>query len=174
MKASIKIFAIVASVCSSLLFAADEPSASSLPINVSADKQSLDGLNKTGVFLDNVLVTQGNIVINADELRVIERNGKGTELFVAKGSPAVFKNTIEGKNVSAQANTITYDVDQRIIVLEGEAEINQDGSLSRGEKIEYQLDEQRLMAEGNPEKSKRVTTIFLPEDKSADKKDPAQ
>ena len=62
------------------------------------------------------------------------------------------------------ANEIRYEVSSRILTLTGKAEINQSGSLVKSEKIQYDLEKQKLNAEGGKD-TERVTTIFTPEKK---------
>jgi lipopolysaccharide export system protein LptA len=134
-------------------------------VNVTADKfgGSLD--DKTLIYSGNVTVAQGSLLIKADKLVIDSSAGKGKEIFIASGEPAVYSQTLEGdKPIQANANEIRYDFATRVLTLTGKAEINQSGSLVQSAKIQYDLEKQTLKAESDG-KEDRVSTIFTPEKK---------
>jgi lipopolysaccharide export system protein LptA len=134
-------------------------------VNVTADKfgGSLD--DKTLIYSGNVTVAQGSLLIKADKLVIDSSTGKGKEIFIASGEPAVYSQTLEGdKPIQANANEIRYDFATRVLTLTGKAEINQSGSLVQSAKIQYDLEKQTLKAESDG-KEDRVSTIFTPEKK---------
>lgn len=134
-------------------------------VNVTANKfgGSLD--EKTLIYSGNVSVSQGTLLIKADKLVIDSSAGKGKEVFIASGEPAVYSQTLEGdKPIQANANEIRYDFATRVLTLTGKAEINQSGSLVQSAKIQYDLEKQTLNAESGG-KEERVSTIFTPEKK---------
>jgi len=66
------------------------------------------------------------------------------------------------KPIEAMANEIRYDVATRVLTLTGNAEINQSGSVVKSAKIQYDLAQQKLNAEGGKD-TQRVSTVFIPE-----------
>jgi lipopolysaccharide export system protein LptA len=138
----------------------------SKPIKVDAKSQFVDGKNKTSLFKDDVLITQGSLIINADEVEVIASEGEGKEVFVARGNPASYSQQLEdGTPVSAKANEIRYEVVNRTISLNGKAELKQDTSMVRGDSITFDMiTEQLLATSGEDDNGEgRVTTVFTPE-----------
>ena len=135
------------------------------PINVEAVRQFIDGKNKTSLFKDDVRIKQGSLVIEADEVEVIASEGEGKEIFIARGKPASYSQTMDdGKAVSARANEIRYEVSKRTISLKGGAELRQDTSMVKGNVITYDMAKEQLLATGGEgEKKGRVTTVFRPE-----------
>jgi lipopolysaccharide export system protein LptA len=134
-------------------------------VNVTANNfgGSLD--EKTLIYRGNVTVAQGTLLIKADKLVIDSSAGKGKEVFIASGEPAVYSQTLEGdKPIQANANEIRYDFATRVLTLIGKAEINQSGSLVQSAKIQYDLEKQTLKAESGSEEE-RVSTIFTPEKK---------
>jgi lipopolysaccharide export system protein LptA len=135
------------------------------PIKVDSKSQFVDGKNKTSLFKDDVRITQGSLVINADEVEVIASEGDGREIFVARGKPASYSQKLEdGAPVTAKANEIRYEVVNRTISLQGNAELQQDTSKVQGDKITFDMVTEQLLATGGEDgEGGRVTTVFTPE-----------
>ncbi|MBU2977687.1 lipopolysaccharide transport periplasmic protein LptA [Alteromonas sp. C1M14] len=135
------------------------------PITVDASSQFIDGKKKTSIFKENVKITQGSLVIDADEVEVIASKGEGQEIFIARGNPAHYSQTLDdGANVKASANEIRYEVAKQMISLNGSAQIQQDTSMVQGDSITYDMGKEQLLATGGSESSSgRVTTVFRPE-----------
>lgn len=136
-----------------------------LPIEIGSNSQFIDGKNKTALYKDNVLITQGSLTIEADEVEVIASEGSGREIFVARGNPASYSQELEdGNPVSAKANEIRYEVAKRTISLTGNAELKQDTSQVKGNSITFDMVTEQLLATGGAnDASGRVTTVFTPE-----------
>ncbi|NDW16837.1 lipopolysaccharide transport periplasmic protein LptA [Alteromonas genovensis] len=136
-----------------------------LPIEIGSNSQFIDGKNKTALYKDNVLITQGSLTIEADEVEVIASQGSGREIFVARGNPASYSQELEdGNPVSARANEIRYEVAKRTISLTGNAELKQDTSQVKGNSITFDMITEQLLATGGAgDASGRVTTVFTPE-----------
>lgn len=138
-----------------------------LPIKVDAKTQFVDGKNKISLFRDDVLIIQGSLKITADEVEVIASEGEGREIFVARGTPASYSQTLDdGNPVFARANEIRYEVSARTISLTGNAELQQDTSMVKGDVITYDMTTEQLLATSNEngeESSGRVTTVFTPQ-----------
>ena len=136
-----------------------------LPIEIGSNSQFIDGKNKTALYKDNVLITQGSLTIEADEVEVIASEGSGREIFVARGNPASYSQELEdGNPVSAKANEIRYEVAKRTISLTGNAELKQDTSQVKGNSITFDMVTEQLLATGGADDaSGRVTTVFTPE-----------
>lgn len=135
-----------------------------LPIEIGSNTQFVDGKLKTSVFKDDVQVRQGTLSIDADELRIDAAAGQGKEVYTALGSPAVYSQTMDdGGQITAKANEIRYVVENRTLELRGNAELIQDASMVKGEKISFNLEKEQLIAGGDEQKG-RVTTVFQTED----------
>ena len=135
------------------------------PIKVDSKSQFVDGKNKTSLFKDNVRISQGTLVINADEVEVVATEGEGREIFIARGAPASYSPTLEdGTPVTAKANEIRYEVVNRTLSLDGNAELQQDTSSVKGDKITFDMITEQLLATGSGDNDEgRVTTVFRPE-----------
>lgn len=135
-----------------------------LPISINADNTQASIRDNTAVYIDNVEVRQGSLLIKANRLEINASAGKGNEVFIFSGTPVTYSQLLEGERpVTAQANEIRYDIASRTLTLTTDAELTQSGSLVRGDIIRYNLERQELTA--GSEQNRRVTTIFTPETK---------
>ncbi|MFZ8199054.1 lipopolysaccharide transport periplasmic protein LptA [Alteromonas portus] len=165
---------LILAIASGAVLASEEDF--SQPIKIGSNTQFIDGKNKTALYKEDVLITQGSLVIKADEVEVIATDGSGREIFIARGKPASYSQSLEdGTPVSAQANEIRYEVVNRTISLAGNAELQQDTSKVQGDKITFDMITEQLLATGGAGKNGegRVTTVFTPETirKTSSKKD---
>ena len=134
------------------------------PIKVDARSQFVDGKNKLSVFKGDVHITQGTLVIDADEVEVDASAGEGKEVFIARGQPATYSQQLDdGQQVVAKANEIRYQVSERTISLDGNAELVRDTSSVSGNSIIYDMAREQLLAESSDDNNGRVTTVFRPE-----------
>ena len=146
-----------------------------LPIKVDSKSQFVDGKTKTSIFRDDVHITQGSLVILADEVEFIAGLGEGKEVFIARGKPASYKQQMDdGSDISAEAEEIKYEVATKTLTLEGLAELQQNSSMVKGDSIVFNMELEQLVAQGTDESEGRVTTIFRPDSIRKDDKDSDQ
>ncbi len=116
-------------------------------------------------YRNNVLITQGSLQMKADQLEINATAGKGKEIYIATGSPVSYSQLLaDGQPVTAKASEMRYEPSNRTLTLSGDAELAQSGSVVKASVIRYNVEKQQLSAESN--ESKRVTTIFTPEEKN--------
>lgn len=132
------------------------------PINIVSDNQSLDMENSVVTFTDNVVITQGSILIKANKVvitRPPENSGK-KETVEAFGTPVTFHQLLDdGKPVDGKANKVHYDLGAEFLTLTGNAELKQLDSKINGERITYDVKKQQLKANGG---KSRVKTVLIP------------
>ncbi len=133
------------------------------PINIVSDNQSLDMENSVVTFTDNVVITQGSILIKANKVvitRPPENSGK-KETVEAFGNPVTFHQQLDdGKPVDGKANKVHYDLGTEFLTLTGNAELKQLDSKINSERITYDVKKQQLKAYGNGKS--RVQTVLIP------------
>ena len=61
------------------------------PIQIEADRASLDQLKGVTVYEGNVVVTQGTILLRAAQVTVTQDKNGGGDVAVARGNPATFR-----------------------------------------------------------------------------------
>ena len=131
-------------------------------INIDSSRQSADLKNKIFSYRDNVLITQGPLVIKADLVHVITENQTDNKIYVAKGKPATFKHILDdGSPIFLQANEIKYQPSKNTVVVSGDAELRQEGSKIRGSIITYNfLTEQVNASSNSKDDNDRVSTVL--------------
>ncbi len=142
-------------------------------IKVASNYQEGDGINKKATYRGNVQISQGSLLVKAEELQVDASQGEGKEIFIAIGSPAEYSQQQEdGSIVTAKANKIMYMRDSRSLSLEGDAQIEQNASSVKGDSIKFNMELEQIIAQGSNQQNGRVITIFQPEAKSTDTNNP--
>lgn len=143
----------------SLSHAAPDPTQ---PVQISADALKLDQKNQSTTYRGNVILIQGNMTLNADELTVFTDDSKLQRIEMT-GAPATLKATLDdGKPVSGQADTITFFSKAGRLMLAGNAALNQLGNTISSTRIEYDLNNGNLSA-GDEKAKSRVEVTFQPE-----------
>lgn len=134
------------------------------PINVQANKavQNNSPEQMTTVYTGDVVITQGSMKINGDEVTIVSQNGEIQHL-VAVGQPARFEqqSSADKAPVIAHGNTIDYRLAKDLVVLKEQASIEQEGSLVTGAQIDYNISEERVVANGGKDR----VNITLPPSK---------
>ncbi len=130
-------------------------------VHIESSHAEADYKKGTTTYTGDVLLTQGSLKIQADQL-IIYRGDQGVKSVIAKGLPARFQQQpfIDKPPVYANALTITYDLVSEVLLLDGDVLIELDGSTHQGARYEYNLQTQMLNASGDGEN--RVVVTFDP------------
>ncbi len=133
-------------------------------VEIDADQQRVDLKTDEVIFIGNVVATQGSIRIEADTLTIKGDGQRKARLMIAEGEPATFYQLMDnGKPLDAEASTFHYQLQDKNLLLMGNAVVKQEDSEVRSARISYQIDEQKMVADMDGESPERVKTIFLPE-----------
>ncbi|XQW84575.1 lipopolysaccharide transport periplasmic protein LptA [Thalassotalea piscium] len=136
-------------------------------INIDASRQAADLKNKIFSYIDNVVITQGTLVIKADLVQVLTDAKTDDKTYIAKGKPATFSQKLDdGTPIYLQANEIKYQPGKNSVVISGNAELRQEGSKVTGSVITYNFVTEQVSADS--EENNRVKTVLQP--KELDKK----
>lgn len=132
------------------------------PIQIDSVKQSLDLEKNITTFTENVVIKQGSIDVRADKVVVTRPNGDAKKMVVeAYGTPANFYQLQDdGKPIKGHSDKIRYEIEKKLVILTGNAYLEQLDSNIKGDKITYLVPTQQM--EAFSDKRKRVTTILLP------------
>lgn len=140
------------------------------PINVQSVEQSADLQANKLLFSGDVEATQGSLKLKADKVEIIRANDGGLKSIVAYGTPVTFEQKQDnGSYIKARASTLSYYPQQTNIVLQGRAVVWQGESKMTGERIEYNINSQKLRAVNNNSQGGRVSSTFVPADFKKDK-----
>lgn len=130
------------------------------PIEVEADSVMVDESIGFNEFIGNAEVRQGSLLITA-ELIQVQTNNDGVETMLAKGTekkPAKYTQdrVNQDRFIEATATLITYDVDKGLIYLQGDANLLQGFDSYSGEKLKYDINNDKVIVEGSKDGTKRV------------------
>ena len=141
-----RILSVITLVFGSWLAVVAETAESEFNIRLTGDavEANLADDNSSWAFIGNVRLERGSVTLVADRMTVNRKAGKLVAV-VAKGNPVQFKQ-VEPTQVTANAATITYDIDRQTLVLEGGVELLQHGNEVRGDRIEYDIRQGELIA----------------------------
>jgi len=129
---------------------------------IKSESQDGDLKKKIFSYIDNVVITQGSLVINADLVQVITTADAKEKVYIAKGSPAKFSRTLaDGTPINLQANEIKYDPANSLITISGDAYLEQDGTQMTGDTITYNFRTEQVNA--SSEDNAQVETVLQPQ-----------
>ena len=150
------------------------------PINLEADRMSMDDINKVQVYEGNVILTQGTLQIRTAKL-VVTQDADGFQKGVATGGEnglARFRQKREGKDewIDGEAERIEYNTNSEIAELFHRAWVKSGEDQVKGDYIWYDaISEKYLVTAGEARDAKagpaRVRAVIQPKSKGAE---PAQ
>jgi len=134
----------------------------SQPVQIRSSSAFADYKQGVTVYKGNVVLSQGSLVIKADQLNLY-RNKEGFQKLVATGNPASFQQIpAPGKPpIVAEAKQIDYDVSSEVLILKDDVVIKLEESSHQGAFYEYNLVTQMLKASGDTDH--RIITTFQPQ-----------
>lgn len=140
------------------------------PIDVEADSLEVREEGRTAIFTGHVQVEQGDLKLNASEIRVYYRhggggNGGGMDGLIAR-IDANGNVTISTKEETASGDWAIYDVDQKILTLGGSVEVERGENSVRGQRLVLDLASGQTRIESGGEG--RVRGVFSPSSAEGD------
>ncbi len=143
------------------------------PIHVTANSAVQE--NNTVTYRGNVVIVQGSVRIEADQVVIQHEKGK-LQKAVATGKPARFQQQpeVDGGLITGSANTLIYhNTDQRVELLQ-DAFVDRDKSTVKSDRIEYLLPSKTVRAEAAAQNaSGRVEMVLQPNQPNESKAAPA-
>jgi len=118
------------------------------PIFINADRTEYDEKTGVQIWSGNVVMSQGTMEIKADRITITLRDNKLSRVE-GTGSPIQFQQENEaGELVKGNANTIDYNAETNLLALSGSATLTQPGQRLQSERIEFDINRQKVTAEG--------------------------
>jgi lipopolysaccharide export system protein LptA len=106
------------------------------PINISADKLLLDSNAKTGTYSGNVVVTQGDIRMRANSVRVnVVGKDNRPDKVLASGNVVVDSPN----SGTATGDTAVYDVNPKLVTLTGHVVLKRAKDVMTGSQLTVNL-----------------------------------
>ena len=153
-----KLLILLMAFVASLVFALPEDSKQ--PIEIEAQSVVVDETTGFNEFSGDVEVRQGSLLLLAELIQVQTKNEEVVSML-AKGSlkkPAKYIQSQENQArfVEATATLITYDVDEGMIFLVGNAHLIQGFDSFSGDRLSYDIDNDRVIVKGSEDGTERV------------------
>jgi lipopolysaccharide export system protein LptA len=150
------------------------------PINIEADRVTIDDAKKVSVFEGNVVVTQGTLVIRANRM-IVREDGQGFNHATAFGDLASFRQKRDGVDeyVEGYAERIEYDGRAERLQLFNRAHMKRGNDEVRGSYISYDQPTEFFRVVGAQEKTGggsspgRVRAVIQPKSKDGKAQEPA-
>jgi len=119
-------------------------------ITIQSDRAEFDRKNGTATYIGNVLMRQGTLKIDADQVTLFSNEEQKLEKAIATGKPARFQQQMEADKglTKARGNNITYLTTEKTITIKQEANLEQEGNQFSGEKIVYDITNDSVAASG--------------------------
>ncbi|MFT6113202.1 MAG: lipopolysaccharide export system protein LptA [Oleispira sp.] len=132
-------------------------------ITIQSDRAEFDRKLGTAVYRGSVILQQGTLLINADQITLFSDTEQRLNKAVAQGTPARFQQQMEGdKGVTkGQGNVITYLTQDKTVSFFKDASLKQKGSSFSGNLITYDIVNENVKAKGQTE-SQAVPNIDQP------------
>jgi lipopolysaccharide export system protein LptA len=153
-----------------------EKSDRSKPVNVEADKLTIDDAKKESVFEGNVTLTQGTLMLKADRI-VVKQDAQGFNYGFAYGKPAYFRQKREGfeEYIEGYSERLEYDGRKDKMQMFTNAEIRKGIDEVKGDYISYDavtefyqvIGGPSVVTNGNPKG--RVRATIQPPAQTSDK-----
>lgn len=156
--------------------AADDASKpdSEQPITIEADRAEIDERQQVSIYTGNVILVQGSVTVHADTVTVHTRDGELYEVF-ASGDPVRYhQDKVDKEDLNGHSLRLHYNADSRLLILTQKAELWQGNNRFSGERIQYNLDQEKVIATGGeegPSQKGRVSVTIQPKS-SEDKTKP--
>ncbi len=159
---------LIACVFSALTLASDDDSQQ--PVHIEADRAEIDEVQGVMTYTGHVVVRQGGIEMRADTVVVYSKEGE-LQRITAQGQPAHYRQKrADGKIVKGASQRMEYSANGKQVVLLGNAQFWQGGNRFSGNRIQYDPDGERVLANAGGETNKageqqRVTVTLQPRSK---------
>ena len=130
------------------------------PIEIEAKSVTVDETTGFNEFSGNAEVKQGSLLLFA-ELIQVQTNSDGVETMIAKGTlekPAKYIQSQEnqGRFIEATATLITYNVNEGMIFLVGNAHLVQGFDSFSGDSLNYDINNDKVVVKGSEDGTERV------------------
>ena len=130
------------------------------PIEIEAESVMVDETTGFNEFIGDAEVKQGSLVMTAEIIQV-QTNADGVETMIAKGTiekPAKYIQSQENQArfIEATVTLITYDVNEGMIFLVGEAYLGKGFDCFSGDSLTYDINNDKVLVKGSEDGTKRV------------------
>lgn len=143
-------------------------------IELEADRVEIDEKKGVGRYTGNVHMVQGPLSIRSETMTVY-RQGKQLQKIIFTGNPVEFTQQPgeDRKGIRGHAGTIEYSSGEKMLVLQGSAEVWQEKDHFSGNIIRYDIDNKQILASKGESESGRVRVTITPDQAQDQPQEPA-
>lgn len=119
---------------------------------------------KTGLtqYSGNVIISQGSLIIDADMVEIHYADKQVARIFCT-GNPASYQHqSSTSGQVLARAETIEYFPAKKLIYLKTNASLSKNGTLIKGDSINYDLASETWLAKGDNQNNQKRIQLVIP------------
>ena len=146
------------------------------PIQIEADKATIDNIKGIAIYEGNVIVTQGSIRINAETVTLNYTPKQDIEKVIAVGKPVRFKQRLDsGDDIQARSREMEYNAVKNMLHLRKKAILlrqrnKKDLYTVNAPRITYDIQRATTQTDKGNTGSGRTTITIQPQSKSSSKK----
>lgn len=110
----------------------------SKPVHLEADSVTMDDINKTSLYMGNVILIQGTLTLRADQVQA-KQNDQGLQAVTAIGRQVAFRQKLDGRDeyLEGYADRVEFDNVNSQLELIGNAKLRRGQDELRGAQISY-------------------------------------
>ena len=118
------------------------------PLVIEAGQAKLDSQQRRAIYTTEVVITQGTLRLKGDTATVYFNDDNRIKQLLLKGSPAEFRKLAgeQSDSHTAHADQMQYTVDNKIIVLLGNANYTDGKNMISAHRINYNIVDERISA----------------------------
>ena len=133
------------------------------PISIESDYAERNEKTGRTVYRGNVVISQGSVLIEAEEITLHVENSKISRIECT-GKPASYqqKTALEGPTMIARADNIDYLPATNKLALKHNAMLTRDGTIIKGDSIDYDIDKQTWKAKGDNQGQQKRIQLVIP------------
>lgn len=135
------------------------------PINIGADRASMNERTGLTIYTGNVEIIQGTMEIRGDRVELHRADDGSINRIISTGKPAQFQQQPSAKQTLTKAygQRMEYRVKQQEITITDNARVDQDQDTFTGERIIYNMEHALVNAFGSDrEDGQRVKMVIQP------------
>jgi len=133
------------------------------PISIESDYAERNEKTGRTVYRGNVVISQGSVLIEAEEITLHVENSKISRIE-STGKPASYqqKTVLKGATMIARADNIDYLPATNKLSLKHNAMLTRDGTIIKGDSIDYDIDKQTWKAKGDNQGQQKRIQLVIP------------
>jgi len=140
------------------------PSDQDQPIYVEADAAAIDDITGITTYTGDVIITQGSMILKGSKIELFRGEDQTINQMISFGAPAYFEQQPQADQAITYATGITldYTIDKQMLLITGDAKVEQGGDEFTGAKISYDMTNEQVKAFSSEGGKQRVQMILQP------------